>query len=164
MKTKTSYITLTALFAALIFISITILHIPIGVNGGYIHIGDALIFLVASILPRSYAICAAVFGSTLADLTTAPIWAPATFVIKILVAVSFSNKNTKILHMRNIIGMILAFPITIFGYFLAEYLLFGNIAVALPSMIGNLIQCIASCIIYVFLALSFDRMHFKNKF
>ena len=43
-QTKTAYLTTTALFAALVCLATAYLfHIPVGVNGGYIHIGDALI-------------------------------------------------------------------------------------------------------------------------
>lgn len=163
MKSRTFYITTTALFAAMIFITTAFfLHIPIGVNGGYVHIGDSLIFLAASILPKPYAICAAVIGGTLADLATAPIWAPATAVVKMLLALLLTNKSSKIIHSRNIIGLIFAFPITILGYFLAEGFLFGNFVAAIPSIPGNFIQCIASCIIYLFLGKTLDRINIKS--
>ena len=40
------YVVVAALFAALITIMTAyICHIPVGVNGGYVHFGDALIYL-----------------------------------------------------------------------------------------------------------------------
>ncbi|CDG01693.1 ECF transporter S component [Clostridium chauvoei] len=54
---KTKRIVLTALFAAIICITTAfIFHIPTGMNGGYIHIGDAFIYIAASLLPTPYAI------------------------------------------------------------------------------------------------------------
>ena len=47
-----------------------ICHIPVGTNGGYIHFGDALIYLSATLLPKPYAICAAAIGGGVADLLT----------------------------------------------------------------------------------------------
>ena len=48
---KVSRLTSTALFAALICVTTAyIFHIPFGVNGGYIHIGDSLIYLAAAFL------------------------------------------------------------------------------------------------------------------
>ena len=42
----------TTLLAALITVMTAyICHIPVGVNGGYIHFGDALIYIAASTLP-----------------------------------------------------------------------------------------------------------------
>ena len=62
----------TALFAAAITVMTAyMLHIPIP-TGGYIHLGDALIYLAACLLPFPYAAAAATIGAGLADLLTAP--------------------------------------------------------------------------------------------
>ena len=56
---KVSRLTSTALFAALICVTTAyIFHIPFGVNGGYVHIGDSLIYLAAAFLPTPYAMFA----------------------------------------------------------------------------------------------------------
>ena len=79
-------ITVTGLFAAMIaLMTAYIFHIPYGANGGYIHFGDALIYIAAVLLPRPYALAAAAIGGGLADLMTAPMWAPATILIKMLI-------------------------------------------------------------------------------
>ena len=75
-------LTVTGLFAAIItLMTAYICHIPYGANGGYIHFGDALIYVAAVILPRPYAMAAAAIGGGLADLLTAPMWAQATIII-----------------------------------------------------------------------------------
>jgi len=57
--TKTKKITITGIMAALITIMTAyVFHIPIGVNGGYVHFGDALIYLAATVLPAPYAMAA----------------------------------------------------------------------------------------------------------
>lgn len=77
MRNNTSKITAAGLFAAMITIMTAyICHIPYGANGGYIHFGDALIYLGAVFLPRPYALAAAAIGGGMADLLTAPMWAP----------------------------------------------------------------------------------------
>ena len=59
--------TLTGLFAAMItLMTAYICHIPYGANGGYIHFGDALIYIAAVLLPRPYALAAAAIGGGLA--------------------------------------------------------------------------------------------------
>ena len=81
-----SLLTITGLFAAMItLMTAYICHIPYGSNGGYIHFGDTLIYLAAALLPRPYALTAAAIGGGLADLLTAPMWAPATIIIKMLI-------------------------------------------------------------------------------
>ena len=53
--------------------------------GGYIHFGDAIIYLTATLLPAPYAIAAAAIGGGLADLLTAPMWILPTIIIKMLI-------------------------------------------------------------------------------
>ena len=61
-----SNIVFTALFAALI-LAVTRLSVPIAL--GYIHLGDAMIYLAALILPAPYAAAAAAIGAGLAGIT-----------------------------------------------------------------------------------------------
>ena len=64
MRNNTLKITAAGLFAAMITIMTAyICHIPYGANGGYIHFGDALIYLGAVFLPRPYALAAVPYSS-----------------------------------------------------------------------------------------------------
>lgn len=163
--TKVKYLTATGILAALITIMTAfICHIPIGVNGGYIHFGDSLIYLAAALLPAPYALAAAAIGGGLADLLTAPMWVPATIIIKMLMVLSFTNKTAKIITPRNIIATAIAYVISGVGYFLAEYLLFGSWAVLLVSLGQNLVQAIGSTIFFVIFGLALDKARVKSKF
>ena len=54
---KTKNMVMCGLLAAIICLTTAyIFHIPLGGNNGYVHIGDAFIFLAAAILPTPYAI------------------------------------------------------------------------------------------------------------
>ena len=65
-------ITATAVMAALTtLMTAYIFHIPVGVNGGYVHLGDTMIYLAAAFLPLPYACAAGAIGGGLADLLTA---------------------------------------------------------------------------------------------
>lgn len=162
---KMKYMTMTSIFAALIaLMTAYIFHVPIGVNGGYVHFGDALIYLAVVLLPRPYALAAAAIGGGLADLLTAPMWMPATIIIKMLITIPFTNKSTKIVTRRNVSATILAYFISGLGYFFAEYLLFGNWSVLLVSMGQTLIQSFGSAILFVVLGLALDRAHIKSRF
>lgn len=162
MKTTTKPVTLmtfTGLFAAMItLMTAYIFHIPYGVNGGYVHFGDALIYIAAVLLPRPYALAAAAIGGGLADLLTAPAWAPATIIIKMLITLPFTSQNDKALSGRNIIAPFLAAPICIAGYYLAEGLIFGSFGSAAASAIGNVIQSAGSAIIFLVAAKALDRL------
>ena len=62
-------ITATAVMAALTtLMTAYIFHIPVGVNGGYVHLGDTMIYLAAAFLPLPYACAAGAIGGGLADL------------------------------------------------------------------------------------------------
>ena len=157
---KSTLLSVTGLFAAMITLMTGfILHIPYGANGGYIHFGDALIFIAASMLPKPYAIAAAVIGAGLADLLTAPMWMPATILIKLLLVLPFTNQGNQLLTKRNVIVPFLGFPITVIGYYIAEVILFGSLAAPLASIPGNMIQAGGSIIIYYFIASSLQKVH-----
>lgn len=141
-----------------------ICHIPVGVNGGYIHFGDSVIYLAAVLLPTPYALGAAAIGGGLADLLTAPMWTPATVIIKMLLVLSFTNKSAKIITSRNLAATVIAYFISGIGYFLAEYLLFGTWAVFFVSMAQTLIQSLGSAIVFIAIGVALDKSHVKTRF
>jgi len=162
---KVKYITMTGIMAALItLMTAYICHIPIGVNGGYVHFGDSLIYLAAVVLPTPYALAAGAIGGGLADLLTAPMWMPATVIIKMLITIPFTNKSKKIVTPRNVIATVLAYLISGFGYFLAEYVLFGTWTVLLVSMSQSLIQSFGSAVFFIVLGMALDKAHVKARF
>lgn len=164
-KFQVKYLAITGIMAALITVMTAyICHIPVGVNGGYLHFGDALIYLAATLLPTPYALAAAAIGGGMADLLTAPLWAPATIIIKILITIPFTDKSAKIVTVRNVIATILAYLISTFGYTVAEYILFGNMPAVLVSLAQNLVQSGGSAIVFIVLGLALDKVHIKNKF
>lgn len=153
-----------ALLAAAITIMIAyIFHVPIPGTGGYVHFGDALIYLAACLLPTPYAVGAAVVGAGLADLLTAPMWIPATVLIKALVVLLFTSRKEKFLCRRNGVAVIAAGVINVVGYYLAEALLFGGWAAFFASVTGNLIQSVGSAAIFLALGAALDRVDLKRR-
>lgn len=163
-ENKMKYRTLTGLMAAMItLMTAYICHIPTGLNGGYIHFGDSLIYLAAALLPTPYALAAAAIGGGLADLLTAPLWLPATIVIKLLIALPFTCKSAKIMTPRNVTASVIACIISAVGYYVAEYLIFGTWAAPIASLSGSLIQSGGSAVFFVILGLALDKTHIKTK-
>lgn len=162
MKQNTSKLVITGLFAAMItLMTAYICHIPYGANGGYIHFGDALMYIAAVFLPTPYAVAAAAIGGGLADLLTAPMWAPATIIIKSLIVLPFTSKEGRILCPRNIVAPFIAALITTAGYYLAEGVLFGSFVAPVASIIGNVIQSGGSAVIFFILAVALEKAHVK---
>ena len=154
-------IAVTAMFAALIYAATAFLHIP-AING-YVHLGDALIYLAASVLPIPYGRIAAGLGGFLADaLTGYMIFAPGTLIVKVLLTIAFTSKREKMICPRNLIAVLIAFPITIGGYFLYSWIVF-DFASAFAEILSNLGQAAGSAVLYIVLAFALDRIGFKKK-
>lgn len=161
---KVLYLTTTALFAALVCIMTAyIFHIPVGSNNGYVHVGDAMIYLAASILPAPYAMIAGGLGGAMADLLTAPVWAPATFIIKMINVIPFTCKKDKIVNTQNVIALVLSGMITFIGYFIAEGIMFGTWAALIPSLLSGWVQPLGSAIVFLAVGTALDHIDFKHR-
>ena len=158
-------LTVTAVLAALItLMTAYICHVPVGANGGYVHFGDALIYIAAAILPLPYACAAGAIGGGMADLLTAPVWAPATIIIKTLICLPFSSKANKIVTKRNVIALFLAFCISGTSYYLAEGIMFGFTAAFFTSLSVSIVQSGGSAIVFLILGTALDKMGYKKRF
>lgn len=163
-QTRLKLLAATGLLAALITLfTAFFIHIPVGINGGYLHFGDALIYLAASVLPAPYAVAAAAIGGGLADLLTAPMWTAATVIIKALLVLPFTSRGDRLLGRRNYIAPWAGLLITAIGYYLAEAVLFGGWAAFLASVSGSLIQSVGSAVFYYLIAFAFDRTSVKRR-
>lgn len=163
MNAKTKKITFTALFAAMVF-GLTMLHVPIGA-GGYVHVGDAVIYMTGLLLGGPWAFLAAAIGAAVADLVSGfAIYAIPSAIIKVLIAVPFvlvRKKKNKLLTPLTALMTIPSGAITILGYFLADLILYREGAVA--DLIPNVIQAAGSAVVFMVLAFALDRADIKNK-
>lgn len=152
---RTQLLTRTALFAALIYLFTAYFHVPS--HTGYTHIGDAFLYLAASLLPPGYAAAAGAIGAGLADLLSGyAIWLPGTLVIKSLAALCFSASTQRILSKRNILALIPAWTLCIGGYYLYECLITGNFIAPLAGIPGYFTQSLLSTVVYAATATVFD--------
>lgn len=165
-NTKIKTMCFTAMFAAMVF-GLTMLHIPIGA-GGYIHVGDALIYIV-TLLMGPWAFLSAAIGAAVADIASGfAVYAIPSMIIKTLIAVPFFlvyKKEKKLLSVRTGLLTIVSGAITILGYFIADLILYREGAVA--DLIPNLIQAVGSGIVFVVLSFALDKVKIKevlNKF
>lgn len=149
-------ITLSSLFAAIIFVTTFFIAIPLPT--GYANLGDCFVILAGTIL-GPYGIAAAAIGSALCDILTGAfmIYAPATFIIKgIMAFLSYIILRKKYTVVRHILIAVLCEAIMVIGYFIYEFFVIGIGAAALGSVMGNCIQgfvgAVASVIIYAILS------------
>lgn len=152
-----------AVFAAIVFIATGFLpRIPIG--SGYVHIGDAAIYLCAAMLPSPFAAPAAAIGASLADLSAGyASYIPATAVIKALTVLAFSHGRGKLASKRNLVACVLALVLCVGGYFLWEMLIFSSLVAPVASVIGNFMQSAVSAVLYFAAAYALDRTGISSK-
>lgn len=130
----TQNIVLTSLMMGLIIVCTMFIRIPIPLTTGYVHLGDAMIYLSVLMLGWRYSAIAAAFGSTLGDLLSGfAMWAPWTFAVKGgmaliagIIILSFSRNNRKPSLANNLVAMIPAGIFMVVGYFIAEGVMYGN--------------------------------------
>jgi len=129
------------MLAALILVVTRFSAIPIMNGQGYLNLGDVTILFAAALLGPAAAVPAAI-GSALADVWAGYVqYAPASFIIKGLVALIaglFLRKLNVTLPFK-IFGMALAELAMAAGYLVFELFLLGP-AIALFDLTFNLIQ------------------------
>lgn len=161
---------LVGVLAAMICVATSFLHIPI-VGGGYVHLGDTVIYLAAALLATPYAVAAAAVGAGLADVLVAPMWAPFTVVIKAVMVLAFTAKNERLLCRRNAVAPLIAGVIGVVGYYIAEVVILrlsgGTLATAgvaaLAAVPFNAMQEVAGGVAFILLAAALDRLDIKKR-
>ena len=154
-------VTVSAMFIALIFISIYLLSIPNGF-GGVIHFGDSLIYIAATVLPFPFNVIVAAAGPGLFNLVRVPHWFPFTIIIKPIMALCFTSAGSIILNSRNKIAPVLAGAINTILYFLGNIILF-DLSVAWSALPGLIIQAVGSVIFFFIIAYTLDKADMKKR-
>lgn len=143
--------------AALVFVTTMIIRIPIPATGGYINIGDLMIFVSALLFGPIIGGFAGGFGSALSDLIGFPSFVLYTLVIKGvegLVAGKFGKSGKTWV---SILGVIIAGIAMVAGYFVVEFYLFG-LGAAVTELPGNIFQASFGAIVAVPLSLAIKKM------
>ena len=145
---STREIVFTGLMTALVFIATFVPHIPIPL--GYAHLGDAVIFLLALLVPRRPALIAACLGSALADLLGGfALWAVPTIVIKYSMAeivYRIAPQGRAMGQGRIVTALLLSSLWMAFAYTLAGAVLYDGVTAALAATPGLLAEGIVNSI------------------
>ena len=162
---KLKHIIYTAVFASIICAVTLTIKIPaFGSAGGYYHIGDAFIYLAGVCLFFPYAPIAGAIGASLADLLSGyAVYAVPTFIIKALMALFFTNKKSKILCAENFLAVVIAFFITVAGYYITEVVMLNSFVGAAAALYGNAMQAFVSAVIFIATGIAVDKTNLRNK-
>lgn len=169
---KITYLVTTAALTALICVATMLIQIPVPVTGGYVNLGDGFIIAGTFILGMPYAAIAGALGSALADLLTGyAVYAPATFIIKGLMAVAAFYCYKAVIKAKpqgkfagRVTGAFAAEFTMVAGYFAYSIILLGgNVAGAFLTIPGNLVQGIFGVISGVVMATAIAKTGVMKK-
>lgn len=158
---------ITALFIALVYVFTAFINVrlPIGGNGGLIHLGNIPLFIAAIIFGKRTGCIAGAVGMGLFDLLSGwVIWAPFTFVIVGLmgfVVGLITEKKKKHIFLWYTLAIIAALAVKIVGYYFAEVILYQNFLVPFESIPGNIIQVSAAGIVTLIIAYPLSKIATK---
>ncbi len=158
---------MSAMFASLVCVATMIIKIPSPLHG-YVNLGDCIVLLAAWVLSPVSAFFAAAVGSALADIFSGyAVYAPATFVIKGLMALAayfvyklLAKKMPK-LPSRILAGLV-AEAVMIGGYLAFESFLYGFVP-SLANVPANAVQGAAGIIFGVLLAGVFEKYNITGQ-
>ena len=153
MKIKVKTLTESGVLALLVFVT-TLTGAFGGIGGGaYIHIGDALVYTAALLLPTPFAIASAVVGAGLADVMLGSVvYLPATIVTKALVVVlaKFLLKLSKTPLTQDVL-LSLCGVVNIAGYFVAECIMF-SVGAAASGIMFNVLQALVCAVVFIIIS------------
>lgn len=156
-KSHTFEVILTAMCIALVFVSTMMLNIklPIAANGGLVHLGTAMLFIVSILFgPKTGAIAGAL-GMGLFDLVSGwTLWAPITIVSRglqgyIAGKIAWSNGRKGNNIAMNVLAAVVSMPPMIAVYYIGEGIIYGNWIQPVASIPGDVVQNILGLIISI---------------
>ena len=163
--TGTQKLVMTALMMCLILVSTVLFRIPVPMTQGYVHLGDAMIFIGIAVLGRHYGTVAAALGSAMADVLGGfAFWAPWTLVIKLAMAYLTGtlllrhgngsgagkhngNASANSGKMQEILAMAAGGSVMCLGYLIAERVMYGTWAAALLGVPWNIGQAAVGIVV-----------------
>lgn len=147
-KPKAFHIVLNALLIGLVFSATAFLNIklPIAASGGLVHLGTAMLFIIAILFGPKKGALAGAAGMGIFDVVGGwLIWAPITIVARgvqgfIVGSIAHSNGREGKSMTWNVIAMTASIPVMMAIYYVGEAFLYSNWIAPLASMPGDLLQ------------------------
>jgi len=149
-QARTFSLILTSMLIALVFVATLLLNIklPITANGGLVHLGTAMLFIVSILFGPKKGAIAGAFGMGLFDLFAGwTLWAPFTFLTRglqgyIVGKIAWSGGRNGNSFGFNLLGTIISAPFMIAGYYVCEAILFRSWIIPLASIPGDIVQIV----------------------
>lgn len=176
---KTFSLVMTGLMMCLVIVATMLIRIPVPATGGYVHLGDTMVFLSVIILGRRNGTIAAGIGSALADVFASYVdYAPWTLVVKGLMAflmgtvlIYMDKKGTLQEHIGQgklsvlqVLAMTAGGAEMVLGYYIAECFRSGSMIVPLAAIPPNILQFVVGAILATALAAALYRTPARKYF
>ncbi|MGB3368766.1 MAG: ECF transporter S component [Acidaminobacteraceae bacterium] len=164
-KISVSQIAMCGVMAALVAIGTSVIRVPINVTGGYVHLGDSLVYISGILFGPIFGGISAALGSFIADMLGYPLYAVPTFIIKgldaFVVGAIYMKTGAKTNNMtKKIISYIVAFlaggVVMVSGYYIFESYMYG-FQTAILAVIPNVIQAVVGGLLGLPLFLAMER-------
>ena len=142
---RTFDLILSSMAIALVFVATLLLNIrlPIAANGGLVHLGTAMLFIIAILFgPKKGAIAGAI-GMGLFDLVSGwTLWAPMTFLARglqgyLVGKIAWSNGRSGNSVGFNILAAIVSIPFMVAIYYIGEAIIFSSWIIPAASIPGS---------------------------
>ena len=161
---KTYKIVMTGLMMCLVMVTTWIVKVPIAFTNGYVHLGDAAIFLSVLVLGKKHGVVAAGVGSALADVIGGyAYFAPWTLIVKALmalvmgIALEYMEKKGMLHEHRKVtwvelIAMAIGGIEMAAGYYLVEVFMTKSWFAPIPAIPANIGQFVVGMVLATALA------------
>lgn len=165
---RTFDLILTGMSIALVFVATLLLNIklPITANGGLVHLGTAMLFVISIVFGPKKGMIAGAIGMGLFDLVSGwTLWAPISFLARglqgyLVGKIAWSNGRNGNSVGFNIFAAIVSVPFMLAIYYVGEALIFGNFIVPAASIPGNLVQNAVGLIVAIPVAIALKKTPF----
>jgi uncharacterized membrane protein len=167
-SSRTFELIIAAMSIALVFVATLLLNIrlPIAANGGLVHLGTAMLFIIAILFgPKTGAIAGAI-GMGFFDLFSGwTLWAPISFVARglqgyLVGKIAWSNGRNGNSTGFNILACIVSVPFMLAIYYIGEAIMFKSLIVPAASIPGNLVQNGVGLIVAIPVAIALKKTPF----
>lgn len=164
-RNKTKDLVLTSLAIGLVYVATAIIGIKIPTlnNGGLIHLGTAMHFIMALMLGSKKGAIAGGVGMGLFDLFSEfVIWTPTTVITRVIVglavgSVACVDGKQGFSTVKNIVAMLIGGLFLIAGYYVGEAITFGNWIIPAQSIPGNIAQIVVGLPVALFIVEAMKR-------
>ena len=171
-STRTRQLVITAMSIALVLVATLFINIklPIASSGGLVHMGTAMLFLIAILFGPRTALIAGAIGMGLFDLISGwTLWAPFTIVARglqgyIVGRIAWSSRYKGDNPGLNIFAMIVSAPVMLAVYYVCEGILYSNWVAPAASIPGNITQNVVGILVAIPVGIALKKTRFFRNF